>query len=96
MPLWSDKPISQVRLVEKPSWQLSGNESFKVRSAEAFSSGVENPLSPAKPQQVIWSGMITSWAQALARLTKLSASPMRELQLLEHKLVDKFYRLEDL
>ncbi|MNJ78616.1 hypothetical protein D3C77_764130 [compost metagenome] len=50
MPLWLDKPISQVRLVEMPSLQYC-TASFRLRSEWALSSGVVKPLSPAKPQQ---------------------------------------------
>src|SRR3989339_2185535 len=52
IPVCKLNPISQVLLVEYPFLTLSGNWTFRSRNPCSFSSGYENPRSPAKPQQL--------------------------------------------
>ncbi len=79
MPACWLSPISQVRLLLKPWRQSAGTWVGRLASAAALSSGVINPLSPAKPQHWICSGTITSRAQARATASIFSPSPIRRL-----------------
>ena len=78
-PPCTDRPISQVRLVEYPAVQPA-TAGFKVRRACAFISGRTKPLSPAKPQQPTSGGTTTVSAHACATAKSFESSPMRRVE----------------